>query len=160
MEHSHSEPTAEPAAKKSSSLKRRLSQVFWLSFLVLSLAYAWYSFYAPSNEIAWAADYSEAKQLSAESGKPMIMFFTATWCSPCRIMKRTVWADEAVAEEVNERFIPLMLYADDAVAAELFTLYQVNATPVTIITDPEGTVLDYAVGKVDKPAFLELLAKQ
>jgi protein disulfide-isomerase len=28
--------------------------VFWLTFLVASLGYAWYSFYAPSNRIAWA----------------------------------------------------------------------------------------------------------
>ena len=143
--------------KKASELKKRLSQIFWLSFFVLSLAYAWHCFYAPSNDIAWVGDYAQAKEQSEQSGKPIIHFFTATWCSPCQIMKRTVWADEEVAAVVNDNFIPLMVYADDAEMAGLFTRYQIGATPATLITDSSGTVLDYAVGKVDQSEFLKLL---
>lgn len=138
-------------------LKKRISQIFWLSFLVVSLAYAWYCFYAPSNDITWAADYPSAQEQSIKAGKPMILFFTATWCSPCQIMKRTVWADEEVATKVNAAFIPVMLYADDAGTAELFNRYNVGGTPVTIITNPDGSVIDYAVGKIDKSAFLKLI---
>lgn len=90
----------------------------------------------------------------------MILFFTATWCSPCRIMKRTVWADEQVAAEVNQRFIPLMLYADDPNMAALFNRYSVNATPTTMLVDPQGNVLDWVYGKVEKEDFLKFIRKQ
>lgn len=70
-------------------------RVFWLDFLVASLAYAWYSFYVPSNDVAWAHDFDEARTLAAESDRPLLLFFTAEWCVPCRVMKREVFADPA-----------------------------------------------------------------
>ena len=72
-------------------------------------------------------------------------------------MKRTIWADEAIASVVNDRFIPLMLYADDAGTAEVFHRYSVVATPTTIIADSHGTVLARVQGKMDKAEFLEFL---
>jgi thiol-disulfide isomerase/thioredoxin len=69
---------------------------FWLIFLVFSLVFAWYSYYVPSNSIAWADNDTSAQQQAVASGKPIILYFTATWCVPCRIMKRQVWADEQV----------------------------------------------------------------
>jgi protein disulfide-isomerase len=147
--------SSDPATKN----RRIIARLFWLSFLVISLAYAWYCFYAPSNEVSWSTDFTTAQEQAVQSGKPMILFFTATWCSPCRIMKRTIWADEQVTTEVNERFIPLMLYADDPHMAEVFTRYGVRATPTTLILDPQGNALDGVYGKVEKEKFLTFLRK-
>lgn len=67
-----------PSRGKSSQFWR----VFWLTFLVVSLGYAWYSFYAPSNRIAWADNFTDAQQQAAKSDKPLLLFFTGKWCSP------------------------------------------------------------------------------
>ena len=75
-------------------------------------------------------------------------------------MKRTIWADDQVATEVNKRFIPLMLYADDPDMTEVFNRYSVTATPITIIMDPQGNVLDWLYGKVEKEDFLKFIRKQ
>jgi len=82
---------------------------FWLTFLAVSLAYAWYSFYVPVNSIAWADNYTSAQQQAAESGKPIILYFTGEWCVPCRVMKRQVWADEEVKTSVNAHSSPWQL---------------------------------------------------
>jgi thioredoxin 1 len=162
MKKSQSElpPSTEPGSKTRRGILFLLWRGFWLAFLVGSLAYAWYCFYTPSNSVSWASDYSAAQEQSVRSGKPMILFFTATWCVPCRIMKRTVWADEQVATEVNERFIPLMVYADDPDMAEVFSRYRVGATPTTLITDSQGNALQWVQGKMEKADFLKLLEKQ
>ena len=157
---SDQQSSTQPIPKNSRNAIRLFWRVFWLAFLVISLAYAWYSFYTPSNSVSWSPDYAAAQGQSVQSDKPMILFFTATWCSPCRIMKRTVWADEQVATEVNERFIPLMLYADDPDMTEVFNRYSVSATPTTIITDPQGNVLDWVQGKLKKDDFLKFIRKQ
>jgi protein disulfide-isomerase len=130
---------------------------FWLTFLVASLGYAWYSFYVPSNDVVWADDIASARQLATESGKNMLLFFTAEWCVPCRIMKRQVFADQEVMTAINAQVVPVMIYADDPGAEEVFRRYKVGGTPVTIFTDPEGNVLDYAVGRIEKTEFLEML---
>ena len=61
------------------SKSKTLSRAFWLTFLVASLAYAWYSFYVPGNRIAWAADAAAAEAQAAASDKPALLFFTGEW---------------------------------------------------------------------------------
>ena len=130
---------------------------FWLIFLVVSLAFAWYSFYVPSNSIAWADNYTSAQQQAANSGKPIILYFTAKWCVPCRIMKRQVWADEQVTASVNAQFIPVAIDLDNPDNAEVLARYNVSGTPVTIVTDPQGNALQWRAGGIGKSEFLELL---
>jgi protein disulfide-isomerase len=133
---------------------------FWRISLVVSLGYAWYAFYVPSNNIAWADDYASAQQQAAQSGKPIILFFTAEWCVPCRIMKRSVLADEHVEATVNAGFTPVTIDVDDPdVAAAALRRYRVGATPTTIITDAQGNVLEQVEGGMGKSDFLKLLGK-
>ena len=132
-------------------------QCFWLTFLVASLAYAWYSFYVPSNSIAWAESYDSAQQQSADTGKPMIVYFTGTWCVPCRIMKRQVWADEQVASLVNKQFIPVAIDVDNRDEAEVMAHYNVVGTPVTIVADSQGNALRWREGGIGKTEFLDFL---
>ena len=117
---------------------------FWLTFLVVSLASAWYSFYVPSNSIAWADNYTSAQQQAADSGKPIILYFTGKWCVPCRIMKRQVWADEQVTASVNAQFIPVAIDVDNPDDAAVLARYNVDGPPVTIVTDPQGNALALA----------------
>jgi protein disulfide-isomerase len=130
---------------------------FWISFLVLSLAYAWYSFYAPSNEIKWKNNISSIEEITNISNKNTLLFFTGKWCSPCRIMKREVFADQKVEKMVNSKVIPIMIDIDNPNTKGIVIKYKVGATPTTIIVDSNGEVLDYAVGKIDKKKFLEML---
>lgn len=132
---------------------------FWLSFLVVSLGYAWHSFYVPANDVVWAEDIASAQAVAMESGKPVMLFFTATWCVPCRIMKREVFADPEVMKAINSKVIPVMVYADSPGGEAAFSRYNVQGTPITIFIDPQGTVLDYAVGGIRKEAFMEMLKK-
>lgn len=155
-------PTESPSSTASEAPPKRKGRFhfwrcFWLTFLVVSLAYAWYSFYAPPNNIAWAEDFGAAQEQAAESGKPIILYFTATWCSPCRIMKRQVWADEEVMKLVNAEFVPVAIDLGNPDDAAVCARYTVKGTPVTIVTDPQGKALDWRAGRISKSEFLELI---
>ena len=130
---------------------------FWLTFLVASLVYAWYSFYVPANDVDWADNMVSARELANDSEINMLLFFTGEWCSPCRIMKREVFADKEVMKAINSQVVPVMIDVDDPNAEELLRHYKVGGTPIIIFTDPQGKVLDYAVGKIGKTKFLEML---
>jgi len=135
----------------------RFWKCFWLSFLAISLVYAWYCFYVPSNEVAWADDFASAQQRAVKTGKPTILYFSGAWCVPCRIMKRQVWADEQVTARVNADFVPVAIDVDVPANAEILARYRVKGAPVTIVTDPHGNVLDWRAGGIGKSEFLELL---
>jgi thioredoxin 1 len=139
------------------TVRERLAQVFWLGFLAASLAYAWHSFYAPSNDIRWQTDPDVAQALAEAEGKPMVHFVTATWCSPCRIMKREVWADEDVERLVNDAWVPVLVDADAPQSAVTLRRFNISGTPWTILTNAQGDVLGYRAGAMSKPEFLDLL---
>ncbi|MCB0261967.1 MAG: thioredoxin family protein [Calditrichaeota bacterium] len=149
--------TSDTTSKAAKGKSHPFWQWFWLTFLVVSLGYAWYSFYVPSNDVVWADDIVSARQLATESGKNMMLFFTAEWCVPCRIMKREVFADQEAMTAINAKVVPVMISEDSPGADEVFSLYNVGGTPVTIFTDSQGNVLDYAVGRIGKTEFLEML---
>ena len=130
---------------------------FWRATLVVSLSYAWYCFYVPSNGIVWANNYTSAQHQATQSGKPIIIFFTGKWCVPCKIMKRQVWADDQVMNTVNAAFIPVTIDVDDPDNAAVLVRYNVGVTPITIVTDPNGNALQWRVGGIGKSEFLELL---
>ena len=140
-------------------VKKRIAQVFWLSFLAVSLLYAGYSFYAPANEVHWLTDVDKAKELAQAEGRPMVYFLTATWCSPCRIMKREVWADAEVEAMVNEGFVAVLVDVDDPQYAPVLERYNVRGTPWTIITDAQDQVLDYRYGAIPKAEFMAMMSQ-
>jgi thioredoxin 1 len=135
----------------------RFWQVFWLSFLVISLWYAGYSFWAPSNQIAWTKDLSAAQIKAAELDKPMVLFFTGKWCSPCRVMKREVWADEEVMDVVNKGFLPVLLDVDDPDVAPVLSQFGIQGTPWTMVMEASGVVKEARFGAIGKADFLKML---
>ncbi len=145
-------PTSPPR-----SLAQRLWSGFWLAALVIGLAWLWHILYVPSNAIAWAGSFDTAQHQAAETGKPMILFFTGPWCVPCRVMKRQVWADSQVEARVNAEYIPVLLDVSDTSAAATVQRYEVWGTPTTIITDARGEALDRAVGGLGQAEFLAWL---
>jgi protein disulfide-isomerase len=132
---------------------------FWLGTIPVSVVWVWFDFYVPPNHVAWAKDLASAQQQSAQSGKPVILFFTGTWCVPCRIMKRTVWADRDVEAVVRAGFTPVMIDLDDPAAADAVRQYHVGGTPTTIIADPQGKILDRVEGGIGKDIFLGWLGR-
>ncbi|MCA9303108.1 MAG: thioredoxin family protein [Phycisphaerales bacterium] len=74
---------------------------------------------------------AEARQQSAESGKPILVLATADWCAPCQGLKRGALTDPAVVEFIREQTIPVYL-EDGTNRAEIREL-QVASYPTTLI---------------------------
>lgn len=147
-------------AKKFTPLKTKSQAIwkwFWLTFLMVSLTYAWYSFYVPSNHIKWDDTITTVQKITNNFDKNTILFFTGKWCVPCRIMKREVFADEEVESLINSQFTSVMIDMNNLKTKDIVNHYKVGATPTTIIVNSKGEVLDFAIGKIEKKRFLEIL---
>jgi thioredoxin 1 len=58
---------------------------------------------------------------------------------------------------VNAQFIPVAIDVDNPNDTAVMARYNIEGTPVTIVTDPQGNVLDWRAGGINKSEFLEFL---
>ncbi|MCX8112644.1 MAG: thioredoxin family protein [Bacteroidia bacterium] len=126
--------------------------------------------YTPPDFCAFY-DLDEARAYAAQIGKPLLIDFTGHTCTNCRQVENTVWTSPIIKELMQQEFVLVSLFVDDATALDsvivtpegnkLRTLgdkwlyleksrYKVQAQPYYVITDsslepllpPKGFTLD------------------
>ena len=103
----------------------------------------------------WMKDFAAAKDLSARTGKSMLIMFEADWCGPCKVFDKNVATAASVQEALRE-FIPTRVDID--LHAELAREFEITAIPAFLILDPQGDVTRSTKGSSTAKAFTEWLA--
>ena len=99
---------------------------------------------APASAIAWRSDYEAARAEAAQSGKPLLVDFSASWCPPCITMKHDVWPDPQVSKAVTEGYVPVLIDVDEPKNAEVAGRYAVRGIPAVFVVGADGQVLRQA----------------
>ena len=104
---------------------------------------------AAADHIAWRYDVADALASAKADGKPVLLYFTADWCLPCKELDHGIYKDAEVIEE-SQRFVCVkadMTDDSDQVVEGLRVKHRVNAPPVVFIYHQQisGTVLGQIV---------------
>jgi thiol:disulfide interchange protein DsbD len=95
------------------SLQNKKSLALLTAFLIgfggFSLVQANYVAKKKKAEIVWIKDVDAAFAKAAESGKPILVDGWAEWCSSCKKMDVTTFADAQVAEKLKTEWVLLKL---------------------------------------------------
>lgn len=133
--------------------------------------------YAQESELAWLIDFEEAKQVSEEQCKPILMYFTGSdWCAPCKKLKADFFNSEKFTQKSQE-FVLLMvdlprrrdLITPEQKRKNMLLAQDYNkrgSFPTLVGLNGEGEVLDDIMGygrssgTKDHFAFLEKVLKK
>jgi thiol:disulfide interchange protein len=124
------------------------------AMVVLMAGVAYWRAHASHDSIPWQTDLAAAKAEAARTRKPVLIYFTASWCPPCQQMKETTWPSPAVAEAVKA-YVPVKLDVDEFrdQAAE----YNVSSIPRLQIIGPDGKLGQGSVGAMSAEELIRWL---
>ena len=106
-------------------------------------------------------DLDEAIAAGRAEGRPILVDFSADWCTECRLMERTVLADEIVRRRLNGvRLIRADVTRYDAQSRNIMQRFAVVGPPTLIFLNPMGTEVESArtVGATVADDFLAKIA--
>jgi thioredoxin 1 len=90
----------------------------------------------------WTGILAEAKQ----SKKLIFLDIYATWCGPCKKLKRTTFASNKVAPYFNSNFINVTLDGEQGEGLELAEKFRVSAYPSLYFVNGNGQLVASTVG--------------
>ena len=135
-----------------------MHRAFWSTLIVIAaivVVAASSMLRRPHEVIPWRIDLAAATTESRQTGKPILVDFSATWCGPCQEMRRTTWSDPRV-EEALRSYIPVQIDLD--ANHDLAERFGVAAIPHLAIVNTDGRILASQEGALAPGELREWLA--
>lgn len=70
----------------------------------------------------------------------------ASWCEPCRLLRKKIFPDKEVGALFNQYFVNTSINMEKGEGPALMKIYPVEAYPTLLITDANGNLLTYTMG--------------
>lgn len=105
-------------------------------------------------EGGWSTNYSSALEEAKGRQQPMLLYFTASWCGPCKLMARTTLTNEVVVQTLAS-LIHVVLDVDEH--PKLAEQHGVRAVPTFLMLSPTGETIATMTGYQDVARFVSWL---
>lgn len=119
----------------------RLRHALLLGALLLT-ATAFAATFRPlaQDQVTWQHDLSQARQTSAQTGKPVLMYFTAQWCPGCHAMRAYIFGEETIAADIMRDTVPVKVDMTRTTEANqpIAQQYRADMLPLLVLTDADG----------------------
>ncbi|WP_298737993.1 thioredoxin fold domain-containing protein [uncultured Chitinophaga sp.] len=93
--------------------------------------------------------YKEVLAAAKASHKKVFVDAFATWCAPCKELKKSTFKDPAAAAYFNKHFVNFSIDVEKGEGVKLAETWQVEGLPTLLILDENGQVLANHTGFVD-----------
>lgn len=111
---------------------------------------------AAKGIIFHSGTWQQALDLAKKENKIIFLDAYASWCGPCKKMKRITFADKSVADYYNKNFINVAIDMEIGEGPMLAERYSVEAYPTLIFIKPDGKLFGKIMGFHTVYQFLEI----
>lgn len=135
-----------------------------IGFMLLAVAFIFSAFkfsnFDPKIEEGGIAfqnkTWDEVLQLAEKEQKYIFLDVYASWCGPCKMLKRTTFSDSNVGSFYNENFINVAFDAEKGEGINIAQQYRVSGYPTLMFITPEGKVVRSVMGYHNSDQLLKL----
>lgn len=99
--------------------------------------------------------YKQVLAKAKASHKQVFVDAFATWCAPCKELRKTTFKDAKAAAYFNRHFINFSVDVEKGDGVELAKTWQVEGLPTLLIVDENGKVLANHTGYVDGNGLMQ-----
>ena len=104
----------------------------------------------------WRTNLAKARAAAKETGKPLLVYFRAEWCAPCKQFEQKLLPDDEVQNSLAGFVLVRIDIDEDKDTAEA---YDVTAIPTFVLEGSDAKEVDRQAGASKKSLF-ELLSKR
>lgn len=91
------------------------------------------------SDISWRVWGEDAFTDARTQNKPVLLSLTAVWCQFCRAMDEQTYANDAIAQYINEHFVAIRVDSDKR--PDINARYTMGGWPSTCVLTPEGDLI-------------------
>jgi YHS domain-containing protein/thiol-disulfide isomerase/thioredoxin len=111
---------------------------------------------APPTGILWQTDLEAAKRIAAQTNRLVLVHFWQPNCGPCKQLEKDVFSQPQVQQEIQSRFVPVKLNADEWPTT--LKTYGINRYPTDLVITPSGQIVGRMTSPLKPDAYLQQLA--
>jgi len=92
------------------------------------------------------SNWEDVVKKAKDENKIIFIDVYATWCGPCKLLKKTTFTDKEVGEFFNTNFVNAAFDGETKEGRKLMERYDIHSYPTMLFINPDGSVKREAVG--------------
>lgn len=100
-------------------------------------------------------NWNKALEQAKKENKLIFLDAYASWCGPCKLLKKKTFPDKEAGDFFNKNFINVAVDMEKGEGPSLGAKYRVTAYPTLIITDADGNIVTYTQGYINAKQLIE-----
>lgn len=101
-------------------------------------------------------NWQQALDLAKKENKLVFLDIYATWCGPCKQLKKYTFADKSAGDFFNTNFVNMALDGEQEEGATLAQKFGIEAYPTLMFVTPEGELITKSPGFRTAPDLINL----
>jgi thioredoxin 1 len=99
--------------------------------------------------------WEEAMALAKKEGKLIFLDVYASWCGPCKMLKKNTFTDPGAGKYFNKNFINIALDSEKGDGIKVARSLKVRAYPSMYILNSDGSLVEHHAGYLQPEGLLK-----